>query len=174
MFYFVTLNEHYCNFEALCLFVFFILTQERIGGALWFSQLCWKHQRPAWLLAAICTRSLSSIFPNFLFLFKNHHRTLLQTGWNENLQIPPRSCEQMRTEREDLGLLGNKQTEHNEGIVLYVLSETDFTDYLIYIYIYIFRHNFTTEVWVLQWWCSFFIRLVLLLFTLCINTDTGD
>lgn len=87
--------------------------------------------------AAICTRSLSSIFPNFLFLFKNHHRTLLQTGWNENLQIPPRSCEQMRTEREDLGLLGNKQTEHNEGIVLYVLSETDFTDYLIYIYIYI-------------------------------------
>lgn len=41
----------------------------------------------------------------------------------------------MRTEREDLGLLGNKQTEHNEGIVLYVLSETDFTDYLIYIYI---------------------------------------
>lgn len=44
----------------------------------------------------------------------------------------------MRTEREDLGLLGNKQTEHNEGIVLYVLSETDFTDYLIYIYIYIY------------------------------------
>lgn len=41
----------------------------------------------------------------------------------------------MRTEREDLGLLGNKQTEHNEGIVLYVLSETDFTDYLIYIYL---------------------------------------
>lgn len=30
---------------------------------------------------------------------------------------------------------GNKQTEHNEGIVLYVLSETDFTDYLIYIYL---------------------------------------
>lgn len=120
-----------------CVCLFFSFWLERGGGALWFSQLCWKQQRPAWLLAAICTRSLSSIFPNFLFLFKNHHRTLLQTGWNENLQIPPRSCEQMRTEREDLGLLGNKQTEHNEGIVLYVLSETDFTDYLIYIYIYL-------------------------------------
>lgn len=140
MFYFVTLNEHYSNFEAF----FSVVTRVRGNGAIRLSQLCWKAA------ASLITGShLYLIFaqhrPKPLVLIEEETR--LTAGFSSRpagmkicrfLHIYVDSWEKERDRQRKGGgvhcvhVPGHKQTEHDEETVLYVLTEADFIDYVIY------------------------------------------